>query len=102
MAAPPNAYYTIPMTLEYNSVKINSLVAIPDTTKEVLKARFYLDIILVVDRYDANGNKIPGFIGGCLVGSANYYMHNTFRWFKLRGAGYSNYVFFNDAGLNTL
>jgi hypothetical protein len=72
-------------------------LAITTDTAEILKARFYLDSLYAVQSPSGGA-----FIGGCMVGSFNYNMHNparvgALRWRDAVGvqAGYA------DAGLNT-
>lgn len=95
MAAPRNAYKNKPFVLDGK----NCLVGVPTVTKEILKARFHLDDILVIQK-DGENNALEfcGIIGACKIGSPNYLMHNPARYFYLRG--YDDYVFFNDAGFN--
>lgn len=102
MSAPLSAFRNKTLKATSGSNTIDCLVAIPDETKEVLKARFYLDEILAVDEYDSAGNRIAGFIGACYVGSQNHAMHNANRRFTLDATRDGQMDFFNDAGLNTL
>lgn len=103
-AAPANSFRQKTLKQTKGSTTLDCLIAIPNATEAVLKQRFYLDVLLAVDEYDASGNRIAGFIGGCVVGSQNHGMHNSNRIFTLKGTqGVNGQIdFFNDAGLNTL
>lgn len=69
-------------------------------TEALMKAKFYLDFIFPIK---PNLNGVSGFVGGCIVGSPNYAMHNSSRRskFSVHHNG-QNYKLYNDAGLNTL
>lgn len=73
-------------------------------------AIFYLDgIEQDINIEDLAGNIIEsGFLGYCIVGSANYYMHAAARRGKLNGSLFNNSevklndrIYFNDGALNT-
>lgn len=103
MAAAPNSSY-LGRSLKHTkgTTTIDCLIAIPDATEAVLKARFYLDKILAYQRTDGAVTTY-GFIGACIKGSPNHAMHNVARQFTLDNTKDADTLdFFNDAGLNTL
>lgn len=105
MSAPNSAYLNESFkegTTDANAKQ--ALIAIPDVSNATLKTRFYLDETLGKADGASGGTLINhGFVGGCIVGSANYYMHNIARHHTLRETiNGQEVVFFNDAGLNTL
>lgn len=109
MPAPTYAYRTFGFkegTTELDATV--ALCAIPDAIESVLKARYHLDYLFMTGVGNALGTAIDpataGFIGGCIEGSNNYYMHNLARRFKMKGRSElgQNLWFYNDAGLNTL
>lgn len=108
-AAPAGAYRAWKAhdgTTTANSIKAD--VAIPNASEAVLKSRFYLDHFYSSGVGGASSNIDPattGFIGGCVVGSDNYYMHaEARRWtMRIRHPSSGQQIqLFNDAGLNTL
>lgn len=60
-----------------------------------VKSLFYIDALLRNPRGD-------GFLGACIIGGANYNMHNPSRYSKIKfKIGADVYHVLNDAGLNT-
>jgi len=99
MSAPNTAYRTKSVTTRNiaNTADLVTLVAILQSDKATMKSRFYLDGITSITLSDGDG-----VIGYCLIGSANYRMHNTARIGNIRTYDGGDCVLFNDAGLNTL
>lgn len=98
MAAP--ASYYLPAKAQLGTTVANSVkadISIFDMTEAQLKERLYLDYLSWV----VHGG-VKGFIGGCVIGSDNYYMHNANRRWTGRSTIVNNIQFFNDAGRNTL
>lgn len=105
MSAPNSAYLNESFkegTTDANAKQ--ALIAIPDVPNATLKTRFYLDETLGKADGASGGTLVNhGFIGGCTVGSSNYYMHNIARHHTFRETiNGQEVVLFNDAGLNTL
>lgn len=105
MAAPENEFIQKRLETLVGSTTKDARIGIYDANVATLKTRYYLDFIRGVSEYDANGVEVvdkSGFIGGCVIGSDNYYMHNTARHWSVGSLTASNEVLFNDAGKNTL
>lgn len=105
MSAPSSEFLSNPIGTMKDSATANCSVGVYDATVAVLKTRYYLDFVLGVAEYNASGAEVAGktgFIGGCFVGSSNYYMHNRSRDWVVGSLTANNEVLFNDAGKNTL
>lgn len=105
MAASESEFIQKRLETMVGSTTKQARIGIYDANVATLKTRYYLDFVRGVSEYDSNGNEITsrsGFIGGCVVGSDNYYMHNQNRIWSVGGFTQSNEVLFNDAGKNTL
>lgn len=105
MAVPQSAYTGDIFNEGTTASNANTaLIAVPDVDNATLKSRFYLDITLATAEGAANNALTKqGFIGGCIIGSDNYYMHNISRIYTLEETyNGQDVILFNDAGLNTL
>lgn len=111
MAAPITAYLTIDAKFRgANDVlmSVNPARSMYGSSGDLaaaltlIKERFYLDdVIGITVKY--SGVNYYGFWGTCIVGSANYNMHNSTRRLDIGGnTPGSDKRTFNDAGLNTL
>lgn len=105
MSAPNSEFIQKRLETLVGTTTKDARIGIYDANVATLKTRYYLDFVRGVSEYDANGVEIvdkSGFIGGCVIGSDNYYMHNTARHWSVGSLTASNEVLFNDAGKNTL